>query len=313
MTELAFFAGLSILVILLGLKTLYQVIKEWKSLWDEDLTREDAKLASSASFYLLIPPAVALHELGHAVAVWANGLEVEGFWFLGYMGAVFHAPSTDLGNFGIALAGNVVTLLIGVGAAAVGLSRPGHPVRNILLIDLGRQSLFLVLVFYPLLCVFFAGDFQTIYAFQKTPIASGVTGLAHAGLLWFGYRIAWKKKLRGRARLLCSRQAGRFAAAEQALKVDPEDLRAHRELGILYFAALDFEKARRHLDLVVTRGSLDGQLRLTYGTLLAEQREFGEAIPFLEAAKEQLLRPEDREAAEKMLAHAKARVLTAET
>lgn len=312
MTELAFFAAISILVVLLGLKTLFQVIKQWGSLWDDDLTREDAKLASSASFYLLIPPTVALHELGHAIAVWANGLEVERFWFLGYMGAVFHAPSTDLGNFSIALAGNVVTLLIGIGAAGFGLSRPGHPVRNILFIDLGRQSLFLVLIFYPLLCLFFAGDFQTIYAFQKTPTASGITAAVHAALLWFGYRVVWKKKLRGRARLLCSRQATRFNEAERALRSDPNDLRAHRELGILYFAALDFEKARRHLDVVVESGQLDGQLRLTYGTLLSEQREFDKAIPFLEAAKDQLLRPEDREAAEKMLSHARARVLSPE-
>ncbi len=309
MSELGFFAALSILVVILGVRTLTQVIKEWKNLWDDDLSREDAKLASSASFYLLIPPTVLLHELGHALAVWACGLPVTGFWFLGYMGMVAHPPSTDLNNFAIALAGNVVTLLIGIACMLWGLRRPGHPVRNILWIDLGRQSLFLVLVFYPLLCLIFPGDFQTIYDFSKTPIASGITAAAHLALVVVGYRYFWQS-VKARARLLCSRQATRFAEAERQLAADPEDLRAHRELGILYFAALDFPRARRHLDPVMERGRLDAHLRLTYGTLLLEQKQFDRAIPFLEEAKEGLLKPEEREAAEKALEHAKARVLT---
>ena len=306
MTELAFFVALTILVILAGLRTLVRVVKEWKNLWDDDLTREDAKLASSASFYLLIPPTVALHELGHAVAVWSVGLEVESFWFLGYMGAVFHQPSSDAGNFAIALAGNAVTLAIGIACIAWGLVRPGHPVRNILWIDLGRQSLFLVLIFYPILCLVFAGDFQTIYAFSKTPIASLITAVVHAALLVGGYRLIWPR-IKARARLLCSRQAPRFIEAEAKLRTDPSDLVAQRELGIFYFAALDFTRARRYLDPVVASGKLDAHLRLTYGTLLVEQRQYAEAVPFLEQAKEGLLRPEDREAAEKALELARSR------
>jgi hypothetical protein len=303
-TDLAFFVALTVLVILAGLRTLLRVVKEWKSLWDDTLTREDAKLASSASFYLLIPPTVLLHELGHAVAVWSVGLEVIDFWFLGYMGAVFHAPSTELGNFAIALAGNAVTLLIGIACMVVGLTRPGHPVRNILWIDLGRQSLFLVLIFYPVLCLLFSGDFDTIYAFTKTPIASGITAAFHLALLIGGYRIVWPR-LKSRARLLSSSQAHRFIEAERRLQQDPNDLFAQRELGTFYFAALDFEKARRHLDPVVAHGKLDAHLRLTYGALLLEQGEPAKAIPFLEQAKDGLLRPEDREAAEKALEQAR--------
>jgi hypothetical protein len=304
-TSLAIFAALSILIILAGLKTLFQVINGWKSLWDDDLTRDDAKLASSASFYLLIPPTVALHELGHAIAVWAFGLEVLDFWFLGYMGAIFHAPSTPIGNFTIALAGNVVTLAIGIFCIAWGLARPGHPVRNILWIELGRQSLFLVLVFYPAICLLFDGDFRTIYSTQ-TPIASGITLVAHGALLFAGYRRVWPR-IKARARLLCSRQAQRMIDAERRVAKDPNDLLAHRELGILYFAALDFARAREHLDPLVAHGKMDAQLRLTYGTILVEQGELAKAIPFLEQARDGLLRPEDREAAEKALAHAQAR------
>jgi hypothetical protein len=303
-TELAIFAAISILVLLVGLRTLLRVVQQWKNLWDDDLTRDDAKLASSASFYLLIPPTVLLHELGHAIAVWSVGLSVEGFWFLGYMGAVFHQPSTPLGNFAIALAGNVVTLLIGFACLAIGLSRPGHPVRNILWIDLGRQSLFLVLIFYPFICLIFPGDFRTIYAFHKTPVAAGITAAFHAAILFGAYKIMWPK-IKARARLLCSRQASRLIEAEQKLNADPNDLLQHRELGVLYFAAMDFDRARSHLDPLVKHGKMDAHLRLTYGTLLVEQGNYAEAIPFLEQAREGLLRPEDREAAENALAVAK--------
>ena len=103
---------------------------------------------------MLIPPAVALHELGHAVAVWFYGLEVVDWQFLGYMGWVMPSGSAGpLGDFFIALSGNVVSYLIGLAALLYPIKYPGHPARNVLLLELGRQSMFLVLVFYPLICL----------------------------------------------------------------------------------------------------------------------------------------------------------------
>lgn len=295
---LGLFALLSIVYIGQGLLCLYRVITRWGSLWDETLTPEDLKLARAASFYVLVPPTVALHELGHAALVWAQGLEVVDWTFLGYMGTVSHRSAGPLGDFAIASAGNLVTLAIGVGCLFFGIERPGHPVRNVLAIELGRQSCFLVLVFYPLLCLTFPGDFATIYDFRDTPIASGVAAAFHGAVLLFGYGWVWKRRWKSRANLLSSLVAPRVLELERRVARDPGDLVAARELGILCQAVQDDARAVTLLEGVVRAGLGDALTRLAYGRALLATHRLEEGIVTLEGALEGLLRPEHRIAAE---------------
>lgn len=304
MSSFQFFILLSLFYVAMGIACLVRVVLRWRLLWDDQVTTEDLELASRAAFYLLIPPTVALHELGHAVLVWAQGREVIDWMFLGYMGAVLHETTGALGDFAIALAGNVVTLVIGVVAVLLPLYRPGHPIRNTLWLEVGRRSLFLVLAFYPAVCLFFPGDFVRIYDFEETPIASGAVAIVHASLLIFGYGLLWKKRWRPRASLICSPLAKRLIEMESRLAVEPDDPSASRELGLLHFAASDFAKARLHLERLVEKGRLDAKARAVYGAILVEAGEPAKAIPHLEAALEGILRPEDRLLAEIPLARA---------
>lgn len=305
MSELAVFAAMALIAVGLSVRTLIQVVQRWDSLWDGDFTEADAQLAGAASFYLLIPPTVLLHELGHALAVWAAGLEVIDFWFLGFMGMVFHPPSTDLTNFAIAVAGNAVTLLVGLAAFAIGFRLPRHPAWNTLWIGLSRQSLLIVLIAYPLLSLLFSGDFQVIFDVRKTPIASGTALVVHGALIGCGF-LLWRTHLRSRAQLLCSSRALEFIESERAARRDPLDLAAHRRLALFYDSASDPAKTKAHLDPIVAAGKLDAVLRLIYGRVLLEQGDHARAIPLLEQAMEGLLHPEDRRDAEAALARAKA-------
>ncbi len=287
------FLLLSLFYVGVGITVLVKFVKNFRALFDEELTEEEARLAGRASFFLLIPPTVALHELGHAAAIWANGQEVVGWIFYGYVGAVAHVPSTPLANFAIALAGNVVTLGIGTFAIAWGMKRPGHPVRNILWIELGRNSLFLVLVFYPGLCLFFDGDFVTIYGFSKTPIASGVTAGVHGAILAGGWW--WWKRAKPRAVLLCSPLAFHVVAAEKKLAEDNRDPRANRTLGLAYGRLQDFARSRAHLEVIADH--LDAAGRLAYGEALLETGASELALAAFESAENGLLDPEARAAA----------------
>jgi hypothetical protein len=303
MSAQLFFVLLSLYYVVVGVRCLYRVVRRWNLLWDADVTADDLRLARQASFYLLIPPTVVLHELGHAVLIWAYGLRVADWLFLGYMGEVW--PSGSAGPFGdflISLAGNVVTLAIGIGTLAIGLFRPGHPVRNILWIELGRQSLFLVLVAYPILCLFVPWDFARIYDFDATPIASGVTAVVHGALLAVGYGVFWKRKLRARAVILESPIAGKLAEMEKRLEENDQDVSAHRDLGIVFFAADDFDRALVHLRRAVDGGLSDPKLRMALGSALSAKGDHENAILELGRALEGLLRPEDRLAAELPLA-----------
>ena len=238
---------------------------------------------------------MALHELGHAVAVWGYGLTVVDWQFLGYMGWV--APSGSAGPFGdfvIALSGNVVSYLIGLAALLFPLRFPGHPARNVLFFELGRQSMFLVLVFYPVICLVFNGDFRRIYDFSATPVASGVVAFVHGMILLWGYRIWWKKRHQSRAMLLCSPVATDFLRLERAVKAEPNNYAARQQLGALFLAVGHMAEARRHLEVVVDAGVADASCKLQFATLLAEDRQTARAIPLLEDIRDKLLLPEQR-------------------
>jgi hypothetical protein len=197
------FGLISLFYLVQGALTLIRVVRGWRSLWSTPVTAENATLVSRAAFFLLLPPFVALHEVGHSLAIWAYGLSVVDWGYLGYMGWVVPSASAGpLGDFWIALAGNLVTLVTGWLAVGLALWGPGHPIRNILCFELGRQELFLVLVFYPAICLMFPGDFQRIYDFGATPIASGVTAAVHAALLVAAYRWVFVAKPRPNLRRL---------------------------------------------------------------------------------------------------------------
>ena len=297
MSLLQFFELLAFVYIGVGLWTAVRVGRRWGELWDDQLTDDDRRLAARAGFFLLLPPTIALHELGHAVAIWAYGLRVTDWRFLGYVGMVVPEGSAGpLGDFVIALAGNAVTLAVGVGSWGVVARFPGHPVRNILGIELGNQSLFLVLVFYPALCLFFEGDWRWIYDFSATPVASSVTALIHAALLIVGVT-AVRKRWAPRAALLCSPGAKSFSRWWSALRADPTDASAHRHVGEALAARGAYDEALRHLTFAIERGVAEAHTRLLYATCLAGVGRRGQALDELDRCQGLLWKPEDRAAA----------------
>ena len=286
----------------MGAYTLFQFIANWKSIWDDNFTQRDIQLTAKSAFYLLIPLAVALHELGHSVAIWAYGLEVIDWQFLGYMGWVQPSGSAgQLGDFVIALSGNAVSYAVGLACLLFPLRFPGHPARNVLFFELGRQSMFLVLMFYPLICIVFNGDFKVIYDFEATPIASGLTAAIHVFILTWGYRVWWKRNYEGRVILLCSSLSVQFIELEKRIKRNPSDAIALQQIGSLYMITQSTRQARKYLGMVVEMGVADAKCQLQYASLLAADRQTAAAIPILENVSGKLLRSEDRHMAEILL------------
>lgn len=299
-----FFGLLSYCYLAFAAFVLYRVIEQWSSLWDADLTRADARLAARAAFFLLIPPVVAAHELGHAAAIWAYGLEVIDWVFYGYMGAVARGASAGpFSDFVIAAAGNAVMLAIGVAALVIGVAKPGHPTRNILVLELGRQVVFITLVFYPLVCIGFDGDFRTIYDFEATPVAATLTAALHALALFVGWGVIWRRHYRHRVLLLCSPMATEMLDAIRRVAANDQDVDAHRTLGHLYLSAGDTRYALVHLGKIVDAGAADASTRFAFGSALSVSGRPGDAVEHIEAARARLLDPDERRAADLVLAN----------
>ncbi len=164
------FGLLSLFYVVIGIRFLYQFIPRRKAVFDNNFTPHDRSMLGQAAFFILIPVSVALHELGHAVAIWAMGGTVIAFEFFFFSGSVTPGSERLLGrssNTLVAFAGTFVNLLlIVIALAVVFLKKP--PLRapwNELLLQFVFISGINALIFYPLmdLALNISGDWSQMY------------------------------------------------------------------------------------------------------------------------------------------------------
>ncbi|MFN8533152.1 MAG: M50 family metallopeptidase [Dehalococcoidia bacterium] len=201
------FGLLSVVYLLAAIYTLYQLARGWRGLLAENPTPAARNLASLTALLILTPPAVYLHELGHAAAVLATENQLRGIGFFLYWGYTSYTgrPSA-IETWIIAAAGPTVTLLLGWAAIAIGLTWRTRPAINQMIILFGILQLLQILVFYPLLTLANLGDlagsdFAVLYS-QATPLLAVLTGVVQGIsliLLFFGSR--WPTVRRRYARM----------------------------------------------------------------------------------------------------------------
>src|SRR5215218_6415840 len=223
------FVLISLFYVILGIRVIYQLARNFRQTFDRNFTHDDRMLVDQAAFFVLLPISVALHELGHAFMIHLFGGEVLDWGFYGFAGYVAFDPRefTDAQQIVIAAAGTVVNLLLaGIAVALVFLKRP--PFRaaiNELLITFTWISLLNALVVYPLLDLVsglngdwtqmydldidsaLKGDWMHVYG-GRAPALSLVILIIHitvlAALFW-----AWKSpKMRARVARLTGAPPG---------------------------------------------------------------------------------------------------------
>lgn len=159
-------------------------LQPWKRAW-----------AERAAFLLAVPPGVFIHELFHALAIWAFGGAVVDAGFGFYWGYVSTADSfTFAQDWFISLSGTLGTLLYGFVLWLLLRKHRSSAWRYFGLRAL-RFHLYYGLLYYPLFTLFtFIGDWRTIYNFEATPLLSGATLVVHVaslGFFWWSDRRGW--------------------------------------------------------------------------------------------------------------------------
>jgi tetratricopeptide (TPR) repeat protein len=278
------YAGVAVL-------TLVRLLRRGRAVFGAPLRPDDARLLSAAAFYLLTPLAVALHEMGHAVLVYALGGRIVDVHFLLYWGYV--VPDRSFGPYGdlaVALAGNLVTLALGLGAAWLELRRPSKAAVNLIFARLAEIQLSMVLVFYPIMCLIgFGGDFLLIYRPETWPVSLPLL-LAHLGFLCW---LIWARRtdLYPRFRLHGSPLWDEIRKDELALSTDPGDARAALRAAWAYLQAglptTALPLARRALDL----GPSSPAAKVILGQALAATGDAAADALLSEAVEEQGLDP----------------------
>lgn len=189
------FALLSLVYAVIGVRFIFQLTKVWRPTFDTRFTQSDRYMVDQAAFFLLVPVAVALHELGHAVAVWTLGGDVTDFGFFVFAGYVsYRAPFTDAEQILVAAAGPAINVVLSLGAMGFVLAKrpPLRSAFNELLIQFAFLSGANALIFYPLLdfATGLNGDWNQIY-FGDAPALSIAILIVHAGILALGWWL-WK-------------------------------------------------------------------------------------------------------------------------
>jgi hypothetical protein len=252
---------------------------EWRQ---EPLTRAKQQQAEQAAFFVGVPPAVLVHELAHAAAIWLFGGQVVEFGYRVFWGYVVPQGSfTAAQNWLIAVAGTLGSLAFGAGLWLL-LRRNRSRTVQYFGLRAFRFQIYFSLLYYPLFSLFLPiGDWRTIYDFAATPLVSGATAVVHAALLlWF-----WRADRAGtfeRPAFDTAAEQARFEAATAA--GDPmAQLRAVQTLrqgGAPH-------RANRALDafLVAYPHSAEGHLQRA---LLGTQGRGGVGRPSVEAARRAL-------------------------
>lgn len=224
------FSIISLIYVLIGVRVIAQIARAWHSTWDRNFTLADRHLVDQAAFFILIPISVALHELGHAVAVWSFGREVVEYGFYGFAGYVAYIPFglSDVQQTVIAAAGSIVNLLLCViGLAIVLFKRP--PMRaafNELLIQFVLISGINAFILYPVLDMLSGlnGDWRQMY-YSGVPWLSAIIIAAQILILAAGYWIITDSGMRARFARLTDVPPGYqrgVLGGVQVGKVDPK-------------------------------------------------------------------------------------------
>ncbi len=181
------FNVLALLYIGRALQLGIQIVRNWTEWRQEPLTRAKQQQAEQAAFYIGVPPAVLVHELMHAVAIWLFGGQVVEFGYRVFWGYVVPQGSfTPVQNWVISIAGTLGSLAFGAILWLLARRSTSSTVRYFGLRAF-RFQIYFSLLYYPLMTLLLPiGDWRTIYAFGRTPWLSLATAAAHAGLLlWF--------------------------------------------------------------------------------------------------------------------------------
>lgn len=160
---------ISLFYVLIGLRVARDTWRERVAIFDRNYSPHDRFMVSQAAFFLLVPLSVALHEFGHAVAIWSLGGHVVDFGFYFFAGYVsYDDPFSPVQHLVVAAAGVLVNTLIAIVVLSYVLFKPKpmRPAVNDLLITFAVLQALNALIFYPLLdfAADMNGDWKQMYS-----------------------------------------------------------------------------------------------------------------------------------------------------
>ena len=185
---------ISLIYGVLAIRMAYDVWRGRRELFDDRITPQDMRLANGIAFYFLWPPIVLLHEGGHALLATLFGAHGIQLHFFGYWGEITYPPMlTDRQDWWVSLAGNMVNYFLGIALALAARYGKFSLVWRIILTSTAANQWFVVLLWYPMLCLShsFQGDFNVIYGrewwWAGSVVVAAVNIVSLVAYIWATY------------------------------------------------------------------------------------------------------------------------------
>lgn len=207
------FTFISLIYVVIGIRSVSKLINSWGQVWDRKFNLRDRQLVDEAAFFVLVPVSVALHELGHAVAIWSFGGEVTDFGFYGFAGYVAFIPFgfSDVQLTLISAAGSIVNLVLFAAALAAVFLKRAHfrAALNELLLQFAVVSGANAFILYPLLDLSSGlnGDWRQMYDSNVPWLTAIIVGMQFA-VIGFGYWMFTNPNMKARMANLTDVPAG---------------------------------------------------------------------------------------------------------
>ena len=190
------FTLLSVVQIYQGLRQLARVRGRWHEWVAEPLVAWKRQIGHVLSFYAAVPIGVLIHELGHALVVWAYGGRVVEFGYFFFWGYVLpdrqFVPASR--EWFLSLAGTLGSLFFAFMVATLFWRHQSASVRFAAKRTV-RFQIYFSLIYYPIFTAILPiGDWRTIYDFAATPRLSAATAVVHVLMLavfWWGSQHDW--------------------------------------------------------------------------------------------------------------------------
>jgi len=226
------FIFISLFYAVIGVRVILRLIRSWRSVWDLRFTSQDRALVDESAFFVLVPISVALHELGHAAAIWSMGGQVVDFGYYGFAGYVSYFPAgfSNTQQTVIAASGVLVNLglcLLALGAVFLIRSRMRSAV-NELLLQFAMLSGINAFIVYPLLDIASGlnGDWRQMYDSGVPWLTTLIVGVQTAALAT-GYWLYTNPRMKARIASLVDIPPGHERGLLGGMRpgtVDPESL-----------------------------------------------------------------------------------------
>ncbi len=188
------FTALSVVQIYQGLKRVSILRTRSRDWVASPLEPWKRRIGRDLSFFAAVPIGVLIHELGHAIVVWAYGGRVVEFGYFFFWGFVLPDRSFTPAwrEWVLSMSGTIGNLLFALVVAALFWRHVSASVRYAAKRTVSYQ-IFFALIYYPIFTAILGiGDWRTIYDFAATPMLSGGTAVLHV-LILLGFWLADKR------------------------------------------------------------------------------------------------------------------------